>query len=94
MNNDGIVLWGSSITIIADDFDQEIHNADQYISISNIQIVSKKPILACCTYNLPIFSHVNQQPMTAMRKAGLVSRVGKENFCAHIDNALKLAATK
>ncbi|MBR4888236.1 MAG: STAS domain-containing protein [Clostridia bacterium] len=41
-----------------------------------------------------VFSHVNQQPMSAMRKAGLVSRVGKENFCAHIDDALRLAATK
>lgn len=35
-----------------------------------------------------IFSHVNEQPMRAMEKAGLVERVGHENFCEHIDSAL------
>lgn len=35
-----------------------------------------------------IFSHVNEQPMRAMEKAGLVERVGRENFCDHIDTAL------
>ncbi|MBR5372689.1 MAG: STAS domain-containing protein [Oscillospiraceae bacterium] len=35
-----------------------------------------------------VFSHVNEQPMHAMEKAGLVSTVGKENFCEHIDTAL------
>ncbi len=35
-----------------------------------------------------VFSHVNEQPMKAMRKAGIVKKVGSENFCAHIDVAL------
>lgn len=35
-----------------------------------------------------VFSHVNEQPMHAMEKAGFVERVGKENFCDHIDSAL------
>ena len=35
-----------------------------------------------------VFSHVNEQPMHAMEKAGLVSTVGAENFCDHIDTAL------
>lgn len=35
-----------------------------------------------------VFSHVNEQPMHAMEKAGFVQRVGKENFCDHIDSAL------
>ena len=35
-----------------------------------------------------VFSHVNEQPMHAMTKAGLVSAVGQENFCSHIDIAL------
>ncbi len=35
-----------------------------------------------------IFSHVNEQPMKAMSKAGFIDRVGKENFCDHIDTAL------
>lgn len=38
-----------------------------------------------------IFSHVNEQPMYVMQKAGFVERVGSENFCAHIDDALKRA---
>ena len=38
-----------------------------------------------------VFSHVNEQPMHAMEKAGLVETVGRENFCSHIDTALKRA---
>lgn len=38
-----------------------------------------------------IFSHVNEQPMSVMQKAGFVERVGSENFCAHIDDALQRA---
>ncbi len=39
-----------------------------------------------------IFSHVNEQPMRTMEKGGFIDRVGKENFCPHIDDALELAA--
>ncbi|MBE6935891.1 MAG: STAS domain-containing protein [Ruminococcaceae bacterium] len=35
-----------------------------------------------------VFSHVNEQPMNAMRHAGFRERIGEENFCAHIDEAL------
>lgn len=38
-----------------------------------------------------ILSHVNEQPMHVMEKAGFVEKVGKENFCRHIDDALKMA---
>ena len=38
-----------------------------------------------------ILSHVNEQPMHVMQKAGFVEKVGKENFCVHIDDALKRA---
>ena len=38
-----------------------------------------------------VFSHVNEQPLKTMRKDGFVERVGEENFCAHIDDALKRA---
>lgn len=38
-----------------------------------------------------IFSHVNEQPMHVMEKAGFVEKVGSGNFCAHIDDALKRA---
>lgn len=39
----------------------------------------------------PIFSHVNEQPMNVMEKAGFVELVGKDNFCANISDALKHA---
>lgn len=38
-----------------------------------------------------IFSHVNEQPMKVMQKSGFVAKVGSDNFCAHIDDALALA---
>ena len=38
-----------------------------------------------------ILSHVNEQPMRVMKKAGFDKLVGEENFCAHIDDALKRA---
>lgn len=38
-----------------------------------------------------ILSHVNPQPMSVMKKSGFYKRVGKENFCEHIDQALSVA---
>lgn len=40
-----------------------------------------------------VFSHVNAQPMKTMEKAGFVEMVGRDNFCAHIDDALERAAS-
>jgi SulP family sulfate permease len=40
-----------------------------------------------------IFSHVNEQPMTVMKKSGLYDKVGAENFCVHIDDALARGAS-
>jgi SulP family sulfate permease len=39
-----------------------------------------------------IFSHVNEQPMAAMKKSGFYDLVGAENFCIHIDDALARGA--
>ena len=39
-----------------------------------------------------VLSHVNEQPMSTMQKAGFDKLVGEENFCAHIDEALKRAS--
>jgi len=39
-----------------------------------------------------IFSHVNEQPLKAMKKSGLYERVGENNFCSHIDEALETAS--
>lgn len=38
-----------------------------------------------------ILSHVNEQPMRIMEKAGFVEKIGKEYFCDHIDDALAKA---
>ncbi len=38
-----------------------------------------------------LFSHVNEQPIHAMEKAGLVQKAGQESFCAHIDEAIAAA---
>ncbi|MBR2044651.1 MAG: STAS domain-containing protein [Agathobacter sp.] len=38
-----------------------------------------------------VLSHVNEQPMRVMKKAGFDVLIGEENFCAHIDDALKRA---
>lgn len=38
-----------------------------------------------------ILSHVNEQPMNVMTKAAFCEKVGAENFCPHIDDALARA---
>ena len=39
-----------------------------------------------------ILSHVNEQPLQVMHKSGFYDAVGAENFCNHIDEALKLSS--
>ena len=38
-----------------------------------------------------VLSHVNEQPMRVMKKAGFDVLIGEENFCDHIDDALERA---
>lgn len=38
-----------------------------------------------------IFVHVNEQPYRTMEKVGFISKVGPQNFCPHIDDALMRA---
>ncbi len=38
-----------------------------------------------------VFSHVNAQPMKAIKKAGLFEMFGEENFCKNIDSAMERA---
>lgn len=38
-----------------------------------------------------VFSHVNEQPMKVMKKAGFVALAGEENFCSNITAALERA---
>lgn len=39
-----------------------------------------------------ILSHINEQPMHMMEKAGFDQKIGREHFCKHIDDALEKAA--
>ena len=39
-----------------------------------------------------VFSHVNEQPMKTMEKSGFVDKVGRDNFRAHIDDAIEWAS--
>lgn len=46
----------------------------------------------CCRKGVRlIFSHVNEQPLYIMHKAGFYEKIGAENFCIHIDDALERA---
>ncbi|MGN0385748.1 MAG: SulP family inorganic anion transporter [Lachnospiraceae bacterium] len=46
----------------------------------------------CAKKNIQIIlSHVNEQPMSVMRKAGFTKLIGEDNFCPHIDAALQRA---
>lgn len=38
-----------------------------------------------------VLSHVNEQPMKAMKKSGLYTSIGAENFCTDIHSAIKRA---
>lgn len=38
-----------------------------------------------------IMSHVNEQPMKVLRKAGMIKQIGADNFCPNIDAALARA---
>lgn len=46
----------------------------------------------CCKKKINlILSHVNEQPLKVMQKAGFDKKVGVENMCVHIDEALQRA---
>lgn len=39
-----------------------------------------------------VFSHVNEQPMSVLKKHGYVEKLGQDHFCRNIDEALEFAA--
>ena len=46
----------------------------------------------CKKQNITLMlSHVNEQPMNSMKKAGFYDMIGEDNFCKHIDDALTRA---
>ena len=57
-------------------------------AMNNLQALLKQ----CKEKNVElILSHVNEQPLSVMKKSGFYDMVGEANFCAHIDDALKRA---
>lgn len=62
-------------------------------AIDMTALIALEDLQAKCSENgiTLIFSHVMQQPLNAMKKAGLYDLVGEENFCPNIETALKRA---
>ena len=58
-------------------------------------IHSLETIIETCHKNgiVLIMSHVNEQPMKTLVKAGIADAIGEENFCPNIDAALERART-
>lgn len=54
-------------------------------ALTNLAVFCKKKGITL------VFSHVNEQPMHVMKKAGFVDLIGGENFCTNISAALKRA---
>ena len=47
----------------------------------------------CRKHNVQlVFSHVNSQPYHSLEKAGFIDKIGRENFCEHIDEAIQRAS--
>ncbi len=64
-------------------------NAIDASAINSLELLYKK----CNDKGVKlILSHVNEQPMRAMKKSGLYSKIGKEMFCKHIDEAIERAS--
>ena len=38
-----------------------------------------------------VISHIKDQPLRAMQKVGLIDKIGQENFCNNIDEAIEIA---
>ncbi|MDD6733638.1 MAG: sulfate permease [Lachnospiraceae bacterium] len=64
-------------------------NAIDATAMRNLEIILER----CKKEGLTlILSHVNEQPMKAIKKSGFYDLVGEENICPHIDDALHRAA--
>lgn len=60
-------------------------DATAYQTFENIYKICKKNDITL------ILSHVNEQPMHVLQKAGFIDMIGKENICKNIDEALERA---
>ncbi len=93
----GPIFFGAS-TKIAD----VIKRSDKKVLVLRMRSVpaidatgihSFESIIKACEKNgaTLIMSHVNEQPMKVLKKSGMYKKIGKENICANIDEALARA---
>ncbi len=61
------------------------------LDVSALQTLSKICNFCAESKVRVIFSHVNDQPLSVMKKSGFYDKVGKEYFASNIDEALELA---
>ncbi len=61
------------------------------LDVSALQTLSK--VFEFCKENKisVVFSHVNEQPLSVMKKSGFYDMIGEENFATNIDEALEMA---
>ncbi|MDE6209724.1 MAG: STAS domain-containing protein [Lachnospiraceae bacterium] len=90
----GPLFFGAS-----DKLNQVVHDTDEDIVILRMRSVPamdatamhtlEKVYATCLKNNIKlIFSHVNAQPMSVMIKSEFTKKVGEENFCKNIDEAI------
>lgn len=93
----GPLFFGAS-----DKLNEIVHDTDADIVILRMRSVPAMDATAmhtlemiystCVKNNIKlIFSHVNEQPMAVMKKDEFVDKIGEDNFCKNIDEALARA---
>ena len=93
----GPLFFGAADKILAITLDEKVNCLVLRMrSVSAIDATAmhnlEQLLQSCKKLNIQmVLSHVNEQPMKVMTKAGFVEKVGKENFCSHIDEALERA---
>lgn len=86
----------------ADRLNEVVRNTEADIIILRMRSVPALDVTAlhslegvydiCVKNNIKLlFSHVNEQPMSVLKKSGFVGNLGENNFCKNIDEALSVA---
>jgi len=93
----GPMFFGAADKIMDVTFSEKeeclILRARGVISIDTTALRALEQVRKECEYKgvRLILSHVNEQPFQVMEKEGFADRLGRENFCRNIDEALALA---
>lgn len=94
---EGPMFFGATTDYLA--FANEKHKNVLILRMRNVPAMDisgleslEEALTTCQKRNITLLlSHVNEQPMKVMEKAGFVERIGKENLCENIDAALARA---